>query len=375
MCFQVLNNNGFEREAQEGVEFFPICPHMDDEPRREATDWAPLTQLAAKLGQGVMLNVPAQPVMLQVSLEEVLTVVYVLVDDIYKKLFGSQQFFRRSPNHEPAFTDAEIITLALVAELASYESDRAWWNFIHKNFRPLFPRLCDRTRYGRRLKRLRSGIELVRQHLCFLMNVDLSRLRVVDSFPVSLCHLRRVSGSRRPFEYVATVGFCAAKNEYFYGLKVHLVTDVHGVVIDYLVTSGHVHDTKGLAYLLQDHHRSHELLEHLIALLGDKGYIGQDYASVLESQFGVQMLALRKERPTDPDRPPSSYNQLIGQGRKIIETTISVLTQVLHGATTTARSLQGFLRRLMVKMTALNLGNYLNLLLGQPVLRVSSFVN
>jgi hypothetical protein len=375
MCFQVLNNNGFERKMQEGAEFVSICPQTDDEPGREATDGAPLTQLAAKLGQSVTLNVPAQPVTLDLSLEEVLTVVYVLVDDIYKKLFVSSKFFRRSPNHEPAFTDAEIITLAIVAELASYESDRAWWNFIHKNFRPLFPQLCDRTRYGRRLKRLRSGLELVRQHLCFLMNVDLSRLRVVDSFPVSLCHLRRVSSSRRPFEYVATVGFCAAKNEYFYGLKVHLVTDVHGVVIDYVVTSAHVHDTKGLAYLLQDSHRSHELLEHLIALFGDKGYIGQAYITALESQFGVQMLALRKDTPTDPDRHLSSYHQLVGQGRKIIETTISVLTEVMQGATTTARSLQGFLRRLSVKMTALNLGNYLNVLLGQPVLRVSSFVN
>lgn len=301
--------------------------------------------------------------------------VFVLVDDIYKELFVSQDFFRRSPNCEPEFTDAEIITAYIVAELAAYESDRAWWNFIHKNFQPLFPKWCDRTRYGRRLKRLRSALELIRQHLCFLMNVDLSRLRIVDSFPVSLCHLRRVSSSSRPFEYVASVGFCAAKNQYFYGLKIHLVTDPQGVVSDYLVTSGHVHDTKGLVYLLQDQHRSHDLFERLVAMFGDKGYIGQDYARTLERHFGVQMLALRKDSPTDPDRATSSYNQLIGKGRKIIETTITVLTHVMPAASTTARSIPGFLRRLVVKMTALNVGNYLNCLIGQPVLQVSSFVN
>lgn len=91
--------------------------------------------------------------------------------------------------------------------------------------------MCDRTRYGRRLSQLRRALEWLRQHLVFLLHADLSRLRVVDSFPLALCHLRRWSGSRQPLEYFATVGYCAAKKEYFYGLRVHLVTDACGVVV------------------------------------------------------------------------------------------------------------------------------------------------
>jgi hypothetical protein len=84
------------------------------------------------------------------SLEDLFIMVYTVLDDAYKKLFGSPAALRRSPNHDPVFTDVEVITLALVAELAGYESQRAWWNFVNKNYRYLFRHLCDRTRYGRR---------------------------------------------------------------------------------------------------------------------------------------------------------------------------------------------------------------------------------
>jgi hypothetical protein len=48
------------------------------------------------------------------------------------------------------------------------------------------------------------------------------------------------------------VGYCAAKKEYFYGFRVHLLTDTEGIVVGYTVTGGQVHDTKGLVFLARD---------------------------------------------------------------------------------------------------------------------------
>ena len=67
--------------------------------------------------------------------------------------------------------------------------------------------------------------------------------------------------------------------------------------------------------------------------------------------------------------------QLVGGVRKIVETTISVLTEVMNANWTFARSIKGLLTNLVTKITALTLGNYLNLLMGEPVLQVSSIVN
>jgi hypothetical protein len=303
----------------------------------------------------------------------VFTIVFTVVADAYKKLFGRQAYFRRSPNSAPEFTDAEVLTLALVAELAGYESKHAWWDYVSKNYRHLFPKLCDRTRYHRRLERLRPGLEQLRRHLVFLTGADLSQLRVVDSFPISLCHLRRVSGSSEPFGYSATVGYCAAKKEYFYGLRMHLMTDARGIVVGYVLSAGHVHDTKGLAFLLTDLAQIEPLLERVISLLGDKGYTGKKLAQQLKAEFGVDLLAMRREY--EPEYGPLAYNELIGSARKIIETTISVLTGVMHANWTYARSLKGLVTNLVAKVTAFTLGNYLNLLMGEPVLQVSSIVN
>jgi hypothetical protein len=336
---------------------------------------SPAERLNDLLGKPVGLGLPAAPLDLKEtwSMEEVFTIVYALVDDIYKKLFVTQAYFRRSPNAAPVFTDAEVITLALVQELAGYESQHAWWQYVAKNYRRLFPHLCDRTRYGRRLRQLRSALEQLRRQLLFLTGSDLSRLCVVDSFPISLCHLRRLSGSSCPFEYCATVGYCAAKKESFYGLRLHVMTDARGIVVGYVLSAGHVHDTKGLAFLLTDLAQIEPLLERAMTLLGDKGYVGEKLARQLREEFGVELLAMQREY--QPEYGPLAYNELVGGARKIVETTISVLTGVMNANWTYARSLRGFLTSLVTKITALTLGNYLNLLMGEPPLQISSIVN
>ncbi len=288
-------------------------------------------------------------------------------------IIENQGYFRKSPNKEPKFSDSEVITIAIVGELAGHKSRNGWHNQVRKNHRELFPDLCDRSRYERRIKRLAVAMEQIRQHLLFLMNVDLSRLRVVDSFPVTLCHLRRVSSSTQPFEYYASFGYCAAKKEHFYGFKVHLITDTNGVPVAYLLTAGHVHDSKGLAFLLADIAVLDKFLPHLISIFGDKGYVGKDYANNLKSCFGVEMLALSREY--EKDLPVSAYNELVGKARKIIETTISLFTGSFNAASTFTRSIAGFVTNLIAKITAFNLANYLNMLLAQPILHISSFVN
>jgi hypothetical protein len=84
----------------------------------------------SNLGRNVILNSQPESFGLNknLSLENVFTIVYVFVDDAYNLLFGSQSFFRLSPNNAPAFTDSEVITIALVSELAGFASRNSWWN-------------------------------------------------------------------------------------------------------------------------------------------------------------------------------------------------------------------------------------------------------
>src|SRR5262245_30120732 len=120
------------------------------------------------------------------SMEEAVPIVSPRVDDASKQLLVKPASFRRSPHSAPAFPDAEVITRALVPELAGSESQPAWGKEVKKNSLDLFPHRGDRTRSGRRLRRLRSGSEPIRRPRLCLSGADRSRLRVVDRSPSSL---------------------------------------------------------------------------------------------------------------------------------------------------------------------------------------------
>ena len=167
----------------------------------------------------------------EMSIEDLYLIVLMVVEYYFKELFGSQRALRRSNNSNPRFSDEEVITIALVGQLAGENSEKAWYRFVRKNHLHLFPALCCLTRYGRRLRRLKDAMSHIREQLLYQLDVKVDSYRITDSFPLRLCHLRRLSGSTTPFEYSATVGYCDSFSEYFYGFKVHLLTDLRGIPI------------------------------------------------------------------------------------------------------------------------------------------------
>ena len=56
----------------------------------------------------------------------------------------------------------EIITLSICGELIGMDSENAWYSFVKRNYRHLFPRLCCRTRFNR----TRRALSQVMDRLC-----------------------------------------------------------------------------------------------------------------------------------------------------------------------------------------------------------------
>lgn len=81
------------------------------------------------------------------------------------------------------------------------------------------------------------------------------------------------------------------------------------------------------------------------------------------------------QRHYDKELPESALNQLLHKSRRVIETTISQLADLMHIEWTRARSLAGLMTSLVAKLTAFNLANYFNQLLGEPLLQVKGFVS
>jgi len=84
------------------------------------------------------------------SLDDQLTEIYVFVDD-YLKQHPSLAPWRESNNHQPAFSDAEALTIALSQGGFGVQSLKEAYEKIRDNYRAAFPHLPTDQRWIIRL--------------------------------------------------------------------------------------------------------------------------------------------------------------------------------------------------------------------------------
>lgn len=124
------------------------------------------------------------------DLKDFVTVAYVIIDDIYQKVTPTNIRNRRNIN-DSILSDSEIITISIVGELLTIDSENAWFGFCKKNMKDLFPRLCDRTRFNRTRRNLHAVIEEIRKELSSLTELADQPYRIIDSMPIPVCKFGR----------------------------------------------------------------------------------------------------------------------------------------------------------------------------------------
>lgn len=82
------------------------------------------------------------------NLKDLVIVAYVIIDDIYHDVTPTHIKNRRNVN-DSKMSDSEIITISIIGELLTIDSEKAWLGFCKKNMRDLFPKFCHRTRFKR----------------------------------------------------------------------------------------------------------------------------------------------------------------------------------------------------------------------------------
>jgi pyruvate/2-oxoglutarate dehydrogenase complex dihydrolipoamide dehydrogenase (E3) component len=80
------------------------------------------------------------------------------------------------------------------------------------------------------------------------------------------------------FKDKVAYGYCAAKNEHYYGFKLLLVTTGSGIAIDYVVDAANTDERE---LLLRAN------LPENSQVIGDKGFIGGEFANV-HSSVGLE---------------------------------------------------------------------------------------
>jgi hypothetical protein len=305
----------------------------------------------------------------EITIEDLFLAIFVLVDDFFKLNFHNSNISRRSNCPPPEFTDSEVVTIQIVGELLSQNSQRAWLNLVRKNWLFLFHKLPERSRFGRRLRKLQFVFSMLQSYMGFQTDANLESYYIVDSFPLTLCHLQRLKSSKLPFEYFANIGYNASKKAYYYGIKVHLATDLRGIPRFVFLTPANVSDAAALQMMAEEI----QLTNHsglAATLIGDKGYvINQKSRGSLREQ-GIEVLAIKRNYAKEETE--SAINVLLRKSRKIIETTISLLVDQFNMAKTRTRSIAGLVTSIWSKIVAFTSCCLRNIIENKPFLQIKS---
>lgn len=105
----------------------------------------------------------------------------------------------------------------------------------------------------------------------------------IDGLPIRLCCLT-YAGRCRSFRGQASYGYCAAKDEKFYGFRGHLLVSADGIITGFTLTPANGDEREALWDLLPE-------IQGL--LIGDKGYISAWLRQELQ-RYGIDLqTALR----------------------------------------------------------------------------------
>lgn len=234
--------------------------------------------------------------------------IYCICDDLIKILKLPQDSFQK-------MSDSEVSCLAIVAARFFHGNIELTRRFLKDH--GYCHKMLSKSRLNRRIHALpKTFWKVLMQYFASSRGELLGQECIVDSFPVKACAKVRSS-----LLYTAKKfrGYNASKDEYFVGLKAHVVTNAKGVPINFLITPGSVHDMtafKGFDF---------ELLRGKI-VYGDKAY--NNYA--FEEELIKSGTWLKPQRRKNSKRHWNFDTELhINYVRKRIETSFSQITSWL----------------------------------------------
>ena len=212
------------------------------------------------------------------------------------------------------------------------------------------PNLIERSQFNKRRRKLFLFLEKVRTKLASRF-LEFEDYFIVDSMPLEICKFarhRRVKICKNELETAPSKGFCASQNNWFYGYKLHGVCSVTGVFHSLDITKAEVHDINFLKNIKQQ-------MSDCV-LLGDRGYLSESIQLDLFQTVNVKLET--PKRMNQKDYKPHPY--VFRKSRKRIETLFSQLCDQFMIRRNYAKSFQGFKTRILAKITALTLVQFIN---------------
>ena len=288
------------------------------------------------------------------------TALYVKTDDLLRQ-YPDLAPWRPRIGLQPRLSDAELVTLAVMQALLGFTSEARWLRHARAHLRHLFPYLPQQPGYNKRLRRAARLIRHCIRVLAADTTVWSDDVWVVDSTPVE-CGRSKETVKRSDLAGWAEYGYCASHSRFFWGLRLHLLTTLHGLPIGFALTGAKADERQVLLGIF-DADPSLAASRPGQILIGDKNYYGHDFEAALAA---AGLTLLRPSRHGEPERPGAPFFKPL---RQIIESVNDTFKGQLdlerHGGHTPA----GVMVRVLQRILALTAAIWHNDRTSQPVLR------
>lgn len=210
--------------------------------------------------------------------DTLIVTVFVVLDEVMQAAGHQDHVLAKVP-------DAEVLTVAVVAAAAfQNHHERALQMMLRLGY---LSGALSVSRFNRRLHALGGWLvslleligELFTQH---------SVLFGIDSLPIPACHRARARRCRK-VQGKEYLGYVAAKRQWFFGWRLHLVVTPLGIPVNVVLIPAGQPDLAPV----------HELLYGLpegACVDGDKAYNSKNDEASLLDETGVRLIPLRKKK-------------------------------------------------------------------------------
>jgi hypothetical protein len=278
--------------------------------------------------------------MTSITMIDLLTIIFVLVDDWYWA--EGVKLLRGKPGAKPEFSDSEVITLMLAQEFIPFPSETQFLGFIRANYLALFPKLVDQSQFNRRARALRLLVEQLRRYWLIQKSWHLHNRYLLDTKPVPVLGYKRNKG-HSDFAGNADYGLCASRNLKYFGFKLVTVSTLHGIPMVYDLVPANT-DERVAAESVIDYFT-------FCDIFADKGFLGLKWQTCIFDQTNNLIWTPRRanqkyQNSPDLDRWLSKIRERIEGVFHEIQDTGRNIERLL------AKTVLGLTTRVIAKMTA-----------------------
>lgn len=267
--------------------------------------------------------------------------IFCLIDDILQGINHLDDVRRQ-------VSDSEIILTAIVSSTSFYGNHSSAIKFMKQY--GFIPNMLDKSRFNRRLHKIGKLLyELFEIVSSYYKDLCCELHYIIDSFPVAVCNNMRIANCKI-LKDKKWRGYTASMRNYFYGVKVQLLTTKDGIPIAFHFTPGKTGDVKALGKMI-------DKLPAEASLYGDSAYTDYGLEDIALERKCILLKIQRKSNAKRIDTLEQKYEKL--KMRKRVETAISDIKKMFP-RTIHAVTLEGFLIKLTLFVFGLQLNKSIN---------------